>query len=389
MNSPPRIALAVALYWSLPGPSRFTRELAHALDSASTLVVRIDVSEITGIHYALREALTSACPAPERIEFIDLDEGSHLESEVGHHFGRATMTSMELANWEGLPRTTIVLSPRSSRPRERARVYVREFMNELHQAHVPGVRLVLVWHSSDDALTPDAAQTIAFDGTLASDEMHAYVALRMIGQHGPGTTALSRHLVTEFAGGDPMLAEELIRLPEAQLLLLPASLSQAAHGCAIAGSSALGSTLADWHLSRAQGPSAMGATKRLDSKYWRACVRSLLPWLEERRRPVIEKLRPALEDYLYPTKGVWKKQVPWGNKVIEVAIEDLEFNDVVAMANYGGDPFDPGGVTDQALLRICRHAKRVRDALAHLRPPLVADVESVIREMDQSLSVTG
>lgn len=122
MNGPSRTALAVALYWSLPGPSRFTRELAHALDSASTLVVRIDVSEITGIHYALREALMSACPAPERIEFIDLDEGSHLESEVGHHFGRATMSSMELANWEDLPRTTIVLSPRSSRPRERARV---------------------------------------------------------------------------------------------------------------------------------------------------------------------------------------------------------------------------------------------------------------------------
>ena len=102
-----------------------------------------------------------------------------------------------------------------------------------------------------------------------------------------------------------------------------------------------------------------------------------------------EDLRAALEDYLYPTKGIWMKQVPWGDKVIEIAIEDLEFNDVVAMANYRGDPFDPRDFTDQALLRICRHAKRVRDALAHLRPPLVADVESLIREMDQSLSVTS
>ena len=391
MTTLTRTSLAVVLYWSLPGPSQFKRELAQVLDSTQALVVRIDTSEITGIRHALREALTSACHAPERIEFVDLYEGSHLESEIGHHFGQATMSPLELANCSVVPRTTIVLTPRAGRPRERARAYLQEFRNECRGQSKKGARLVLVWHASDDPLIPEGGATIAFDGALSTDEMHAYVALRMIGRHGPGTSSLTRHLVTEFAGADAMLAEELMQLSEKDLLRLPGSLSHVIRNMNADTHQVVSSgaqrqvpinTLRDWRLSRSQEPDASAAIKRFESMYWRACVRSLLPWLEERRRPVIDLLRPALEKYLCPTKGVWKKAIFRQQRTIDIAIDDLEFNDIVAMANNYETPFMPSDVVAQSLVATCRHAKRLRDALAHLRPPAVLDIERTIFEID-------
>ncbi|MBP6892928.1 MAG: hypothetical protein KBC94_00780 [Pseudacidovorax sp.] len=384
MSTPNPTALSVALYWSLPGPSRFTSELAHSLDSTAVLVIRIDSSHVTGIRHALREALTSACPAPERVEFVELDEGSHLESDVGHHFGRATVSALELARWSAPPRTTIVLTPRTARARERCRAYLEEYAYELIPGQKCTTRLVLVWHSSDDALTPKVGQRVSFDGALSPDEMHAYVSLRMLGQRGPGTTSLSRHLVTEFAGPDALLAEELMRLRHEELLRLPNSLSLVS---SLVGPDAGTATLRDWEVSRSPGPEAKAARNRIDSMYWRACVRSLLPWLEERRRPIIERLRLTLEDYLYPTGGVWKKPNPWQqHKSVDIRIDDLEFNDVVAMSHYPADPLAPVDAEAQRLVTACKFAKRVRDALAHLRSPTVEDIEGMVRTFDEILA---
>jgi hypothetical protein len=387
MSTPNPTALSVALYWSLPGPSRFTSELAHSLDSTTVLVIRIDSSHVTGIRHALREALTSACHVPERVEFVELDEGTHLESDVGHHFGRATVSALELATWSAPPRTTIVLTPRTARARERCREYLEEYACELIPGRKCTTRLVLVWHSSDDALTPKVGQVVSFDGALSPDEMHAYVALRMVGQRGPGSTSLSRHLVTEFAGTDALLAEELMRLPHEELLRLPDSLSRVSSQVGVY--TAIG-TLRDWHVSRSQGPEAAAAGNRIESMYWRACVRSLLPWLEERRRPVIERLRLTLEDYLYPTGGVWKKTNPWQqHKSVDISIDDLEFNDVVAMSHHRADPLAPHDTEAKRLVAACWFAKRVRDAVAHLRPPAVEDIEGMVRSIDDTLAGDG
>lgn len=395
MTSPPhQPAVSVALYWALPGPSRFSAELSHALESSGTLVVRIDASHITGLRHAVRDALSGACSVPERVEFVDLDEGSHLESDVGHHFGRATLSAMEFATWSSLPRTTIVLTPRTVRARERCRGYVAEVAAEQSLGRKCSTRLVVIWNAGDDPLVPSAPCVVGFDGSLSPDEMHAYVTLRMVGQRGPGTTSLARHLVTEFAGADAMLAEELMKLSHEELLRLPESLSRLAPresrpapgrspGAARRDSV---DTFQDWHRSRSQGPDAAAAASRIDSMYWRACVRSLLPWLEERRRPVIDLLRPHLEDYLSPTKGVWKKVNPWQqHETRDVPIDDLEFNDIVAMAHYRADPFSPVDPGAQQLAEGCRRAKRVRDALAHLRRPEVGDIERMVRVLDGAL----
>jgi hypothetical protein len=222
--------------------------------------------------------------------------------------------------------------------------------------------------------------TVAFNGALSPDEMYAYVALRMVGQNSPGSTSLTRHLITEFAGSDPILAEILMTLTPGELIRLPASLAQVLPYLPIDSSALL-----DWQLSRTQGASGVAAAKRLDRLYWRACVRSLLPWLEERRFILVDKLRPTLEQYLHSTKGVWKKEIPWQKTTIDIPIDDLEFNDVVAMSHRRSNPLTPTDQRAKHIISACRHAKRVRDALAHMRPPTANEIEDAVRTVEEVL----
>lgn len=391
MNRPLYPSLSVELYWSLPGPRRFMAELVQSIETSSAVVVRIDQSHITGVNLALRQALEAATQQSERSELIDLDDGVHLESAIGHHFDRATLSALELAGWTSPPRVVIGVTPKSERARQRCREYLEQFIAERKTGTDGTVRLVIVWNSGDDALVPPAGATVSFNGALSSDEMHAYVALRMVGQHAPGSTSLTRHLVTEFAGSDPMLAEALIALPSAELLRLPESLANVALLLPIgapketpepgAVDAAYSSGL-DWALSRTSGTAADAATKRLHRRYWRACVRSLLPWLEERRFHVVSRLRPTLEDYLYP-HDAWRKQNPWDGKTKDIAIDDLEFNDIVAMTFHRNDPLQAQEPQVQKLLTACLSAKRVRDALAHMRPPSAVDIESAVRAIEE------
>ncbi len=97
--------------------------------------------------------------------------------------------------------------------------------------HVPRARrqasLLTVLPEPLDATKAPVArspQEIVFSGALTSQEMLAYVAVRMAERSGPGNTELFRALVTEFAGFDAQLAEELIAFPDEALLELPGSL---------------------------------------------------------------------------------------------------------------------------------------------------------------------
>lgn len=393
MSRPLHPSLSVELYWSLPGPRRFMAELVQAIEKSPAVVVRIDRAHITGVNLALRQALEAATQQPERSELIDVDDGVHLESAIGHHFERATLSAMQLAGWASPPRVVIGVTPKSERARQRCREYLEQFIAEREARSQGTARLVVVWNSADDTLVPSAGATVSFNGALSPDEMHAYVALRMIGQHAPGSTSLTRHLVTEFAGSDPMLAEALIALPPAELLRLPDSLADIASFLSTAsprataepGDVALAhSVVQDWAVSRSSGTAADSASKRLHRRYWRACVRSLLPWLEERRFPVIDKLRPTLEDYLYP-HGAWRKQNPWDGKTKDIAIDDLEFNDIVAMTFHRNDPLRTQDPEVQKLLTACHSAKRVRDALAHLRPPSAVEIENAVHAIEDAV----
>lgn len=380
--------ISVPIYWSMPGPTAFLAELGHSLEANPAMTICLQRGAVAGAQSVINDALRRSCHEPERVVFLDVNEGSHIESDVGHHFQKGKLSAMQLAHWSAPPRVTVVLTPYSARASERCRAFFDEFVTERAMVSTSCVRLVVVWSVVADPLAPASPCELRFHGTLSEDEMHAYVTQRSVGNRGPGSTSLARHLVIEFAGTDPLVAEELMALHPNALLELPDSLASIPirDGSADQASGAL----RDWLAVRAQSAWSASAKKRLERRYWRACVRALLPWIEERRLPVIDKLRGSLEDYLYPTKGVWKKALPWRpDQFQDIAIDDLEFNDIVAMSHRdAADPFK--GLDDRAnaALAACLKVKRVRDAIAHMRPPGAGDIREMIRILDELLDET-
>src|SRR4051812_30336721 len=116
MSTPADLALShisVPIYWSLPGPAAFLTGLAQAFEVSQALLVRIETPELPGVRHTVGDALRRACHDPERIEFLDVHEGSHLDSDIGHHFKRPKLSAIELAAWSSAPKTTVVLTPHS------------------------------------------------------------------------------------------------------------------------------------------------------------------------------------------------------------------------------------------------------------------------------------
>jgi len=381
--------VSVPIYWAMPGPTSFLVKLGHLLEANPAMTVCLQRGAIAGAQHVINDAFKRACHEPDQVVFLDVHEGSHIDSDVGHHFRAGRLSAMQLAHWSQSPRVTVVLTPHSARASERCRAFFDEFVREARAASGGCVRLVIVWSLLTDPLPPTSACELRFDGTLSEDEMHAYVTQRLVGRRGPGSTSLIRHLVIEFAGADPLMAEELLALNPNLLLDLPGSLAS----LPLVDLSADRATdaLKDWLIVRAQAAESAAAKKRLEQRYWRACVRALLPWIEERRLPVIEQLRYSLEDYLFPTQGVWKKPSPWRPGHFQgIAIDDLEFNDVVAMSHRdSADPFKGLDEQASAALTACFKVKRVRDAIAHMRPPAASDVCEMVRLLDELLPQTA
>lgn len=383
------VQVSVPIYWAMPGPTSFLAELGHLLEAHSAVAVCLERGAVAGAQHFINDAVKRACHEPERVLFLDVHDGSHIESDIGHHFARVKLSAMELAHWAQPPRVIVVLTPFSARGSERCRGFFEEFVKESAAVSGGAVRLVVVWSLLADRLPPKSPCELRFNGTLSEDEMHAYVTQRLVGRRGPGSTSLARHLVIEFAGADPLVAEELMALHPNVLLQLPESLASMPLKDA-SSDQAIGA-LKDWLEVRAQAAGSGGAWKRLEQRYWRACVRALLPWIEERRLPVIDKLRDSLEDYLFPTRGVWKKPLPWRRDSFQdIPINDLEFNDVVAMSHRdAADPFKGLDDTANAALTACFKVKRVRDAIAHMRTPAAADIREMILALDALLAEDG
>ena len=224
---------------------------------------------------------------------------------------------------------------------------------------------------------------------------------RMIGRRGPGSTALTQHLVAEFAGFDAGFAEELMRLGEHDLLELPQSLSLVAHRMSTSdaiwresrfdtGSIAeingdvQAHVLHEWHLASHEGPMQEAAGRSISSRYWRAALHALMPWLEERRHRIVTILTPALQVYLAPTGGV-RRKTSRGDRVIETAIADLECNDIVQMQLDQQNKlvvFDPH---QKAAADICFKVSRVRNDLAHMKCPDPDAIVALVQAMDELL----
>ena len=379
---------ATSLYWSLPSPSNFCLAVTDAARDKRAVI--LNHPESVNLTVGLKEGLRNANFDSPVI--VDIDDGAHIASLLAPHFGDQLMDAHALANTSLAHMHAVILLARSERSHAACMQYVTDFINELEQAR-GNVRLILSMHDvswTTSESTKDFS-TITYDGTLRPDEMQTYVSFRMLGRKEFGSTQLLRQLVTEFAAFDMSLADSLIELSETEILNLPESL-----GTLLAKDEQRWSTdnwlqgsrsltcpdshhpLRDWYLAQHTSPLAELGRQAANKRYWQACIKSISPWLEERRPLVHKALRPVLQK-LEPG-GKFEKRIGKQTEIVE--INELEYNDLC---------FQSFRVRERGLLltsqqeqafRLCSKAKAVRDDLAHLRKPRLDALQDLVIHMD-------
>jgi hypothetical protein len=136
----------------------------------------------------------------------------------------------------------------------------------------------------------------------------------------------------------------------------------------------------DFHLSRhGRDIQRTVASGRIASRYWRACVKTITPWLEERRAKVTRILDYHISRIADLHGG--KIQIPMGNgKTRDIEPDAIEYNNIVGM--YFSKDLLPRNPREQAAVDLCCAVKSVRDDIAHLRPPSPNNIHDLIRKMD-------
>lgn len=383
------------LYWMLPGPKGFMHRISACAGHSRVLVVNLPAKVLPGTHDGIVQGMRDA----HVMEQLPLTIRGQMDigDEIGSHFGYRRMTPAQLAGQVCPQVTAVILRAEDSEAQHRCERYAVDFM-KASKHHDGNVRLVTSLHDREiqkDSHIEDV-QVITFDGGLTPDEMDAYVALRMIDRPGPGSTKLLRSIVTEYAGFDAQFAERLLDLDDQHLLsvrwVLPSLLNEDRERWRtldwLQGSCSLASNtphvLHDCYLAlHASEQEKQRATTRVEQRFWRACVKVISPWLEERRSAILSYFMPQLRA-LAAADPSGKLQVPRGDRSYAIEPEEIELNNIVGMALKNVLSVSSSG--EEAALAVCKAAKRVRDAIAHTRAPAAKDMRELISSADALLA---
>jgi hypothetical protein len=371
------------LYWSLPGPSGFVHRIAQAMHLSRALIVNTPTVTLPGVEHMIEEGVQQAMLRPV---VITVRETTDIGTAVARHVAREFVLAAQLADVHLPEGIAILLLAADHVARGRCEQYAAEFVEAAR--HCSG-NVVLVAGVSYEGLPEDKrvdrVQIITFDGGLTYDEMQAYVGIQMIGRPGPGSTSLLRALVGEFAGFDVTFAHKLAGLDPANIIgirdhlstMAAESLGRWRYGSWLGGSRSYKTaevhTLHDAYLAEHGSAAQRSEGKaRINRRYWRACLKAITPWLEERRLPVVSTF--------FDRMGGPRVEVRRGSKVLEVHLEELEFNDIIGLSVCGR--LTPRTDREREAYRVCSSAKSVRDELAHLRSPDPAMINELIHRMD-------
>lgn len=384
-----------SIYWNLPGPSDFKHRVTEAARNARTLVLsftqEMPVNPLPAVEAALGDANIYA-PI-----ILTIKDGMAISAEIGSHFNSTNMPAELLAIHVQGGAHAVVLFAKGAQAQIHCEKYAKEFI-ALATNEVGDVRLVVAIQSGEcqTDIKDAAIRVIAFDGGLKTSEMQAYVSQRMISYEGPGSTSLYRHLVTEYSSFDPKMAEELADMDASQLMNLPNSLdglmgenllrwarSEWVAGVRSSVSKEL-HPLHEWYVARHPGPQSAVFEKLCRQRFWRACVKAIVPWLEERRATVIDELRHPLLLIADSSQMIKKK---FGEREKLVHIDEIEYNDIVFLS-FSNSALDPARLSarQKEAVRVCKTAKTVRDDIAHLRAPHPNYVMDLINAMDEFIT---
>lgn len=381
------------LYWMLPGSTEFTEKITDAARKVRSIFLSLTEHPPNGIWATVRNGLNNA-GIPEPVE-LTITSGMNVALEVGMHFGGGLMPGASLAHHAHPLAQAVVLVASGKDAMAQCSAYAGEFVQALEYAQGNVILMVAL---QDGEMVYDTGnnvfRVIAFDGWLDPDAIDAYITHRMVGSSGPGSTRLLKQLVTEFAGYDAHLAERLLAMEPSRILGLPDTLTDllAEDGLRWTSDSWVSGSrcdrlrarhpLREWYLATHAGLDATTMRRASAKRYWRACLKCLIPWMEERRPALLEKLDGPLTklEAFHGGPGQIEKKV--GNIMIRVGREDLEVNDL--HHNFNRSVYLVTSV-ERAAANICKIAKQVRDDLSHLRPPTPSDIMQLITEMDALL----
>lgn len=377
-------------FWSLPTPQEFCSAVTDAARVNRAIIVNRPKDRSSD--YGLREALQNANIHDPL--FVDIHDGTNISNTLAPHFGNAVTHARDLAAQRSAHGHAVILRANSERSQKHCEKYMSEFICALAD-HDGDVRLILSFHDSEirrTELVKDVA-VIVYDGMLRPEEMHAYVSYRMLGRQDFNSTTLIRHLVTEFASFDVGLAEDLIRMTNEEILDLPESLTQLLAAKEekwsteswIRGSASLTCpqethTLHEWYQAIHISPSSDKGRDAVNRRYWRACIKAISPWIEERRHMIVKELDPVLLQ-LEPS-GSFK--IPIGNKgdVDIVKIKDLEYNDLLYQKRMAKDHNIKLTGRQVRAFDICGKARIVRNEIAHTRMPPLRDIQDLVLSLE-------
>jgi hypothetical protein len=376
-----------SLYWSLPTPSKFLISLTDGVGLPRATAISFPRRMPLGTTDALRRALEVA---DARLVVIEVGAGTDVAMEVGAQLNRSSVTGRELASAKEPGGLSILLKPTDERAAGNCGQYFEAFVDALETAQGNITLLVQAHDEAKAWKSRTGVRVVEYDGALTYDEMTAYVGLRMLGRRGPGSTSLLRALVTEYAGFDVAMAERLMAMTASDLLRLPESLNAILADDPLrwrtpswlegSWSSDERHPLTEWYLAIHDGPQQRQSKHDSQRRYWRASVKALTPWLEERRDPVMRVLRRVIDHVYASAGGVVTRPIGRG-RTVEVKRDELEYNNIVGFAFEKVLP--PLEREDERrAVDICYRAKAVRDDLAHLRAPSVDEVDSLVAAMD-------
>jgi hypothetical protein len=423
---------AGTLFWMLPGPAGFLETVTSFLNRHRAVAVHLHERTVLGHRTLLERALArSAFDAQDGAATLTLrvHDASQIDCDIAQHLcasdGRRQIGPAALADWHtrrqgdeaGRPAPHIVvLRPRGEQALRASWAYLSEFTAALSGSS-GNTRIVLLriddepnWAKADLESLRQTGQFEAavFDGALGPDEMSSYLGMRMAIAGFASASAnafvfpmrrLARALIAEFAGFDAHFAEGLMCMSDDELMNLPQSLGGLASRLPVSDtvwrqtSAELGTlttiegktivhTLHEWHLASNAGPFTAAALKELARKKWRAHLSALMPWFEELRHAIIDELRPLLESHLAPTQGVKVRYLPHTGREVLTEIDDLECNDINAMTRESPS-LQGHTLRECTALDLCFKVARVRNEIAHLRAPLLRDLQGLIQALEE------
>lgn len=382
--------ISTSLYWSLPGPADFVGKIADASRNARAIILSLTNHIPNGLWESVRRGLRDA-NIHEPVE-LTITEGMDVATEIGVHFNLSPMPGESLAHHRHGYQHAVILKATGKQSKAHCEAYASAFVEALE--HSGGdIRLILAIFDGENRADSknDRIQIIAFDGMLDASEMDAYVTQRMVSHGGPGTTRLIKQLVTEYTGFDPWMAELLIDMDNSRIMGLPETLtpllgnnmlrwsSESWTDGTLANCSNELHPLREWYIATHPGNASDRYRRLSEKRYWRACLKALIPWVEERRPDIMDILDKPLTALEQLHGGPGKIPKKLGDKIIHVAREDLEIND---LAHFFKSGFGINTSQEQDAVSACKTAKRVRDELAHLRRPQVADIMAMISAID-------